>query len=483
MSVWVYPGVSIGYIRGLVYGSDVDLPVMNNEDRNYDDITTRPTIKQEECPGPPQPETIAPNFPQLEVLDLLGFGGMGVVYKARQKSLDRLVALKILNPESSSNPNFAERFEREARALAKLQHQNIVMVYDSGHVDDLYYFIMEYVDGISLRQLMHDKEIQSEDVLGIVVEICEALHYAHSEGIVHRDIKPENILLDIKGRVKIADFGLAKLLAAKETQYALTLPQQAMGTMHYMAPEQIEHAAAVDHRADIYSLGVVFYELLTGELPIGRFSLPSEIRAVDRRLDNIVLSTLEKDPQRRYQQVSDLQMEVETLVHSGVGMSAGANPGSVNYINGNQPSAGMQGYSMPRPGSSFYGNANNNIPGGVNYQRWPVIDSLPEGLRPVGDNVQMLWVKKSVPVAYLLWLPCFTGICGLHRMYAGKWISGIIWFLTFGLFAVGQFIDLFLIPEIVEKANSKFGQGTNTIMTPGTSYYSENFSGNNKPER
>ncbi|MCX5677435.1 MAG: protein kinase, partial [Planctomycetota bacterium] len=143
--------------------------------------------------------------------------------------------------------------------------------------------------------------------------ICEALQYAHEEGIVHRDIKPENILLDKKGRVKIADFGLAKLLGRGPADFTLTQPQQVMGTPHYMAPEQLEHPAEVDQRADIYSLGVVFYEMLTGELPLGRFAPPSQKVQVDVRLDEVVLKTLEKEPGRRYQQASQVRTDVETI--------------------------------------------------------------------------------------------------------------------------------------------------------------------------
>lgn len=253
-------------------------------------------------------------FPTLEILELLGQGGMGAVYKARQPGLDRLVALKILPPEAVRDPAFAERFGREARALARLNHPNIVSVYDSGKAGDLYYFIMEFIDGVNLRQLLQTGHIQPREALQIVPQICDALQFAHDEGIVHRDIKPENILLDKRGRVKIADFGIAKLLGAKVSDYTLTGPWQVMGTAHYMAPEQMAKPLEVDHRADIYSLGVVFYELLTGQLPIGRFAPPSKKVQIDVRLDDIVLRALESEPGRRYQHVSEVKSEVETIV-------------------------------------------------------------------------------------------------------------------------------------------------------------------------
>jgi serine/threonine protein kinase len=263
---------------------------------------------------PPTPAELAVQFPQLDIIELLGQGGMGAVYKARQRDLDRLVALKILPPQVGQTKAFAERFTREARSLARLNHPHIVTIHDFGRTaEDLYYFIMEFVDGTDLRRAIQSDGIKSVEALAIVPQICEALQYAHEEGIVHRDIKPENILLDKKGCVKIADFGLAKLLDKPSTAYTLTQAQQRMGTPHYMAPEQVEHPGQVDHRADIYSLGVVFYEMLTGQLPIGRFALPSEKVQVDVRLDEVVLKSLEHEPERRYQHVREIKTDVEAI--------------------------------------------------------------------------------------------------------------------------------------------------------------------------
>ena len=159
---------------------------------------------------PPIPAEIARYFPQLEILECLGRGGMGVVYRARQQRLNRLVALKVLAPEKVKDPAFAERFTREAQALARLSHPNIVTIHDFGKVNDLFYLLREYVDGVSLRRLLQTKKIIPEEALAIVPKVCEALQYAHKQGVVHRDIKPENVLLDKDGRVKIADFGSAK---------------------------------------------------------------------------------------------------------------------------------------------------------------------------------------------------------------------------------------------------------------------------------
>jgi predicted Ser/Thr protein kinase len=265
-----------------------------------------------ESSAPPAVEELGPLFPELEILELLGRGGMGAVYKARQKDLDRLVALKVLPARGSTDPEFSERFTREAQALARLNHPNIVAIYDFGRRDKFHFFIMEYVDGVNLRQVERTGGLWPQQALAIVPQICEALQYAHDKGIVHRDIKPENILLDREGKVKIADFGLAKLMGRCQ-DFTLTQPGHTMGTPHYMAPEQVEHPSDVDHRADIYSLGVVFYEMLTGELPLGRFAPPSDKVWIDVRLDEVVLRTLEKEPLLRYQRASDVRTEVEKI--------------------------------------------------------------------------------------------------------------------------------------------------------------------------
>ena len=264
---------------------------------------------------PPEPADLAQQFPQLEIIELLGMGGMGMVYKARQPRLDRFVALKILPVDSAHGASFAERFEREARALAKLNHPGIVTLHDFGQTKEYYYFIMEYVDGMNLRQLIQAKTLEPRQALELVTQICTALQFAHDEKIVHRDIKPENILITKKGQVKIADFGLAKLMGG-QPDTALTASQMVMGTLNYMAPEQREKPLEVDHRADIYSLGVVFYEMLTGEVPMGRFDAPSKKVQIDVRLDEVVLHALEREPARRYQQVSEVKSNVETITSS-----------------------------------------------------------------------------------------------------------------------------------------------------------------------
>src|SRR5205814_671534 len=158
--------------------------------------------------------------------------------------------------------------------------------------------------------ILRDRKFTPEQALKLVPQLCDALEYAHEEGVVHRDIKPENILLDKKGRVKIADFGLAKLVGADVAAAGmLTMTNMVMGTPHYMAPEQVENPKSVDHRADIYSIGVVFYEMLTGELPIGRFEVPSKMVQIDVRLYDVVLNAIEKSPDRRSQTAYDLNKQ------------------------------------------------------------------------------------------------------------------------------------------------------------------------------
>ena len=323
----------------------------------------------------PTPEELAAKFPQLEILELLGRGGMGAVYKARQKELDRIVALKILPPGIGDDPAFAERFSREAKALAKLNHPNIVTLYEFGrssgrestqtspHDDqsrltsaatgELYYFLMEYVDGVNLRQLLDTGRVSAREALAIVPQICDALQFAHDHGIVHRDIKPENILMDRRGRVKVADFGLAKIVGeagragsplpadgaiTEDGAHGVTRPTselteagKVMGTPQYMAPEQKDRPLEVDHRADIYALGVVFYQMLTGELPGKELQPPSSKVQIDVRLDEIVLRALENKPELRYQQASVLKTQVETIAANPPDSASGLFEPSENH--------------------------------------------------------------------------------------------------------------------------------------------------------
>lgn len=269
--------------------------------------------KQTRAFEPPTVDRLAKIFPALHIDGLIGAGGMGAVYKARQEGLDRVVALKILPEEFGHDVKFALRFTREARTLAKLNHPNIVSVFEFGSVEDTFYFLMEYVDGSTLRDAVKAHQLEPQHALAIVPHLCDALQYAHDKGVIHRDIKPENILMGTDGSVKIADFGLSRILSNEDPPTVLTGTHQIMGTPRYMAPEQLEGSHSVDHRADIYSLGVVFYEMLTGELPVGRFAAPSRKVEIDVRLDEVVLRTLEKEPQHRYQSASHIKSDVQSI--------------------------------------------------------------------------------------------------------------------------------------------------------------------------
>jgi tRNA A-37 threonylcarbamoyl transferase component Bud32 len=275
--------------------------------------------------SPPTLDEVRAAFPDLEIVELLGRGGMGAVFKARQKKLQRTVAIKVLPRALGEDPAFSDRFLREARALAKLSHPGIVTVHDFGESGGLFFLLMEYVDGLDLRHLLRQGLMQPRQALAIVRDLCDALQYAHDEGVVHRDIKPENVLLDTKGRVKIGDFGLAKLLHPGSDAF-LSRADQVMGTPHYMAPEQLERPREVDHRADLFSLGVVFYEMLTGSLPRGNFEVPSRRVHVDVRLDEIVLKALEREPERRYQQALEVKTDVDVVTNTPAKIPEPAKP-------------------------------------------------------------------------------------------------------------------------------------------------------------
>lgn len=202
-------------------------------------------------------EQMSERFPELEIVELIGRGGMGAVYRVVQRKLDRTVALKVLPPELAQDPQFEERFLREARALAGLKHEHILTVHDFGERDGLYYLLTEFVEGMNLRELMAMGELSPNEALWITPQICESLQFAHDHGVVHRDVKPENLLIDRDGEVRIADFGLARLVGDQAGGPALTRSTQVLGTPHYMAPEQWRDIQNVDHRADIYAVGVV----------------------------------------------------------------------------------------------------------------------------------------------------------------------------------------------------------------------------------
>lgn len=280
-------------------------------------------------------------LPQFEIRDTIGQGGMGAVYKALQPRLNRNIAIKLLPPLLGDDEyNYAERFEGEAQAMAKMNHPNIVTVHDFGETDNgLRYIVMEYVEGRDLHTLIHGADLKREHVLSWIPQICSALQYAHEHNLVHRDIKPANILINDAGEAKVVDFGLAKLNDPSQKKITqLTRPDVAMGTADYAAPEAMEPGADVDHRADIYSLGVLFYEMLTGSVPRGAWQPPSKLNSeIDARFDAIIVKAMQPDRKDRYQSVAEISQALADIQRNPDG-SAAAGPGPKKLAMGNQPS-------------------------------------------------------------------------------------------------------------------------------------------------
>jgi len=259
-----------------------------------------------------------PEIPGYECTALLGRGGMGEVWRARQLSLDRIVAVKFLSPALAVEPDFVRRFERESKALASLAHPNVVQIIDRGCANGHWFFAMEFVDGRSLRDRVQEQRPTRAEILRLLAQVARAVDYAHKHGVVHRDLKPENVLVDRNGLAKVADFGLAGM--SEVGRSSLTMSAVAMGTAHYMAPEQRRDAKKVDGRADLYSLGVMLYELMTGELPTGRFAAPRQkVPDLDARLDAMILKLLEPEPHKRPGSGVDVAELLERVASGGRG--------------------------------------------------------------------------------------------------------------------------------------------------------------------
>ena len=257
------------------------------------------------------PKQIGP----YEILGPLGKGGMGAVYKAMQPSLNRIVAIKVLPPDFAKDPEFVARFHREAQTVAMLSHPNIVQIIDKGEDQGILYFAMEYVEGTSLDVVLRQRRLSLQEVVQVVKQVGRGLGAAHRAGVVHRDLNPRNILVSpTLSVVKLADFGISRVESVARTLGTLTTREMTLGSLHYLAPEQAVDASAVDHRADIYSLGVVFYEALTGRIPLGKFSLPSELnRDLPSEIDPVVLKCLATEPGDRYATVGQLLDDVDKL--------------------------------------------------------------------------------------------------------------------------------------------------------------------------
>jgi formylglycine-generating enzyme len=279
------------------------------------------------------PARMAPSPPATEhrlngydVVKLIARGGMGEVYEAVQKSLNRRVAIKILPRELAADTNFVRRFEREAGALAQLSHPNIVAIYDRGCDDGCYYFVLEYVEALEggpaatlHRRLRSGPPLKTCDCKRLLEQVAGALAYAHGRGIVHRDIKPSNVLLDARDNARVVDFGIAQLLRShRGDEMRLTLSGEVLGTASYLAPEQREARGEIDGRADVYACGVMCYEMLTGQLPEGAFEMPSELApGLDSAWDVFVEKAIQRNRARRFQTMEEMIEALRTLPVDG----------------------------------------------------------------------------------------------------------------------------------------------------------------------
>ncbi|WP_395736914.1 protein kinase domain-containing protein [Prosthecobacter sp.] len=272
---------------------------------------------------PPELEELQARLEGYVVESFLARGGMGAVYRGMQTSLERPVAIKILPwMLSVYDASFAERFKQEARAMAQLNHPGIVKVFDFGEMrDGTLYFIMEFVDGTDVGQMVaRQGRLSSAHALEVTAHVCDALQYAHERGVVHRDIKPANIMIGVDGQVKVADFGLAK--SSQSHHDSLTVTGHVMGTMHFLAPEALTLGSRVDHRADIYATGVMLYQMLTGRLPQGIFELPSLlVKGLDPRFDPIIASAMREDREVRYQSIREMRLALDGILTRPISIS------------------------------------------------------------------------------------------------------------------------------------------------------------------
>jgi serine/threonine protein kinase len=256
----------------------------------------------------PEPADLAPLFPGYEIQGLIATGGMGAVYRAVQRSLDRTVALKILPMEFSQDAAFCAGFEAEAKAMARLNHPNLIGVYDFGEVNGMLYIMMEFVAGKSIYHSAYGLAIDQEEVIRLVTGICNGLAHAHEHGIIHRDIKPSNILLDLNAQPKIGDFGLARPIERKVEE-----GEEIFGTPHYTAPEVVNSPHSVDYRADIFSVGVLLHELLTGKLPASDPRPASTIVHCDPRFDTIVRRATQPLAAARYSSAKEISHDLQVI--------------------------------------------------------------------------------------------------------------------------------------------------------------------------
>ena len=273
---------------------------------------------------------------RYEILQVLGRGGMGAVYKARDREVNRVVALKVIRPDLAGNASILERFKQELVLSHQVTHRNVVRIYDLGDADGTKFITMEYIEGKDLRSIvLEKKKFTPEEAVDIMVQVCRALEAAHAVGVIHRDLKPQNIMSDNAGRVVVMDFGLARLIESN----GMTQTGALVGTMEYMSPEQAL-GGALDPRSDLFTLGLIFYELLTGKMPFAADSaLASLIKRTQERaipisqhdktipapLTQIVSKCMERDPKLRYQSAAELIRDLEAWQGKKAGATLGFN--------------------------------------------------------------------------------------------------------------------------------------------------------------
>jgi serine/threonine-protein kinase len=288
------------------------------------------------------------SIPGYQVIGKIGKGSMGMVYKAKQLSVDRVVAIKVLLDSLAQNKEFIKRFEREAKIAARLAHNNIVNAIDAGEVDGHYFFVMEYVEGDTIKdKLDKNMTFDEKETLRIILAVAEALKHAHSRGLIHRDIKPENIILTRDGGVKLADLGLARI--TDDEKWGLSEAGMAIGTPYYISPEQVRGQTNIDIRADIYSLGATLYHMVTGRVPYGG-DTPNEVmrKHVDPKvsmvppdhlntnisggLGMVVETMMAKNLEHRYQSPDDLILDLKCLMRDESPMIAGQKPEALEAL-------------------------------------------------------------------------------------------------------------------------------------------------------
>lgn len=305
-----------------------------------------------------------PSIRGYEIVGVLGEGGMGIVYLARQLSLNRQVAIKILPEHLASNESYVTRFHQEARSAAKIKHTGIVQIYDAGEDNGLFYFVMEYIDGETTgRRVRRKGRLDEASSLLIVESVAVALEYAWGEArLVHRDVKPDNILIDGDGTVKVADLGLAKLV--NQASAAITMSKMLVGTPHYCAPEQAEGKLEVDCRADIYALGATLYHFLTGHAP---FSETSGVSAMVRNITDylpdpmdcchdvsepvawLVEKMMAKDRENRHREWSEALKDIDRAIAGKLPMSERLPEGASTVMRGEQRAKRSSDYEHRAP--------------------------------------------------------------------------------------------------------------------------------------